>query len=121
VSSTLFAFHNERNRLLTLIRCASVGAAAQALARFVLTTASLAVRGLRTGQVQQPRNLRVGLRLQGRALGGTPAPVGIGGPRPDHPGSIHRRGSAARQMTDCSTVGPRGRVVRAIRRRAARC
>jgi GT2 family glycosyltransferase len=64
VSSALFAFHNERNRLLTLARCAPAGAAAGAWARFVLTTASLAVRQVHTRRPQQPRNLRIGLRIR---------------------------------------------------------
>jgi GT2 family glycosyltransferase len=64
VSSALFAFHNERNRLLMLVRCAPAAAATRAWARFVLTTGSLAVRRLRTGRGQQPHNLRVGLRLR---------------------------------------------------------
>jgi GT2 family glycosyltransferase len=64
VSSALFAFHNERNRLLTLARCAPAGAAAGAWLRFVLTTASLAVRQVRTRHRQQPRNLRVGVRIR---------------------------------------------------------
>jgi GT2 family glycosyltransferase len=64
MSSALFAFHNERNRLLTLARCAPTGAAARAWLRFALTTASLAVRRLRTGRGQQPHNLRVSLRLR---------------------------------------------------------
>jgi GT2 family glycosyltransferase len=64
VSSALFAFHNERNRLLTLARCAPAGAAASAWLRFGLTTACLVVRQMRTGRRQQARNLRVGLRLR---------------------------------------------------------
>jgi GT2 family glycosyltransferase len=64
VSSGLFAFHNERNRLLTLVRCAPAGAAAGAWLRFVLTTGSLAVRQLRTGRRQQARNLQVWLRIR---------------------------------------------------------
>ena len=64
VSSALFAFHNERNRLLTLARCAPLGATARAWGCFVLTTASLAVRRMRTGTAERPHNLRVGLRLR---------------------------------------------------------
>jgi GT2 family glycosyltransferase len=63
-SSSLFAFHNERNRLLMLVRCAPAAAAATAWGRFLLTTASLAFRHLRTGRGQAPQNLRVGLRLR---------------------------------------------------------
>ena len=67
VSSQLFAFHNERNRLLTLARCAPAGPAARAWLRFILTTASLALRQLRTGRRQPSYNLQVRLRL--RVLG----------------------------------------------------
>jgi GT2 family glycosyltransferase len=63
-SSQLFAFHNERNRLLTLARCGPAGAAAGAWLRFILTTASLALRRLRTGRGQRAHNLQVGLRLR---------------------------------------------------------
>ncbi|MGV1006994.1 MAG: glycosyltransferase family 2 protein [Dermatophilaceae bacterium] len=39
-----FAFHTERNRLLTLMRCAPTWFATQQLSRFALTTVSLAVK-----------------------------------------------------------------------------
>lgn len=42
--SEMFAFHNERNRLLTLLRDAPLGYAAAKIARFILTTGSLTVR-----------------------------------------------------------------------------
>jgi GT2 family glycosyltransferase len=64
VSSPLFAFHNERNRLLMLLRCAPAGAAAGAWVRFLLTTASLVVHRLWRDRLPQPHNLRVGLRLR---------------------------------------------------------
>jgi len=44
--SATFAFHTERNRLLTLARCAPLPTAAGATARYALTTASLAVSHL---------------------------------------------------------------------------
>lgn len=47
--SARFALWNERNRLITLARNAPLSAFAQALARFVLTTASLSVKSLRHG------------------------------------------------------------------------
>lgn len=43
-SSELFRFHDARNRLLVLVKDATPGLAARCLARFVLTTASIAVR-----------------------------------------------------------------------------
>jgi GT2 family glycosyltransferase len=64
VSSALFAFHNERNRLLTLARCAPLGGASRAWARFVLTTASLALRHVGGRRGRQPQNLQVGLRIR---------------------------------------------------------
>ena len=77
VRSPLFAFHNERNRLLMLARCAPAGPAAAAWARFALTTASLAVRHARRRRGEQHHNLRVGLRLRvlGSAVARGPALV----------------------------------------------
>jgi GT2 family glycosyltransferase len=49
-SSRLFAFHNERNRLLMLARCAPARDALRCWLRFALTTASLAVAPLRGRQ-----------------------------------------------------------------------
>jgi GT2 family glycosyltransferase len=65
--SPMFAYLNERNRLLMLARCAPAPMALRAWARFLLTTASLAVRQARRGHREAAHNLRVGLRL--RALG----------------------------------------------------
>lgn len=63
-TSALFSFHNERNRLLTLTRCAPAGYAAGRLGRFLLTTASLgAKRALRRPLPPAP-HFRVGLRLR---------------------------------------------------------
>lgn len=42
--SEMFAFHNERNRLLTLLRNAPLGYAVAKIARFVVTTGSLTLR-----------------------------------------------------------------------------
>jgi GT2 family glycosyltransferase len=67
VRSPLFAFHNERNRLLLLVRCAPVGLALRAWGRFLLTTASLAMRQVLTRRAAPEHNLRVALRL--RVLG----------------------------------------------------
>jgi hypothetical protein len=62
-SSRLFAFHNERNRLLMAARCAPACPAALAWFRFGLTTASLALSHVRQGHAEAPQNLRVALRL----------------------------------------------------------
>jgi GT2 family glycosyltransferase len=64
VTSVLFAFHNERNRLLLLVRCAPALPALRGWLRFCLTTASLAVRRPAAGQGERPHNLRVSLRLR---------------------------------------------------------
>ena len=61
--SALFHFHNERNRLLTLLRCAPPGFALTQVARFALTTTALGARWLR-GVRPPERNLRPGLRLR---------------------------------------------------------
>jgi GT2 family glycosyltransferase len=64
VSSPLFAFHNERNRLLLLARCAPAAGALAAWLRFCLTTASLGLRHARRGRPEQALNLQVRLRLR---------------------------------------------------------
>jgi GT2 family glycosyltransferase len=66
-ASALFSFSNERNRLLTLTRCAPAAVAGRALARFVLTTGSLALKRVLVRPVPPARNFRVALRL--RVLG----------------------------------------------------
>jgi GT2 family glycosyltransferase len=63
-SSPLFAFYNERNRLLLVARCAPAGRAAAAWCRFCVTTASLAVRHVRRLRGADAHNLRVPLRLR---------------------------------------------------------
>ena len=74
--SELFHFHNERNRLLMLLRCAPLRFAVTQVARFGLTTASLTVRRLR-GARPPELNLQPGLRLRVLAalLRATPAAV----------------------------------------------
>jgi GT2 family glycosyltransferase len=62
--SALFHFHNERNRLLLVARCAPPGRAAAAWGQFCLTTVSLAIRHARRMQGADERNLQVGLRLR---------------------------------------------------------
>jgi GT2 family glycosyltransferase len=63
VSSPLFAFYNERNRLLTLVRNAPAGTALHAAVRFAVTTGSLAVKRA-TGRAVPPAPVfDVGLRL----------------------------------------------------------
>ena len=62
-----FAFHNERNRLLTLLRCGPAGAALSAAGRFLLTTASLAARRAIGQRVPDVATFRPRLRL--RAFG----------------------------------------------------
>lgn len=63
-ASTSFSFHNERNRLLTLTRCAPAGVALGQLARFPVTTASLAVKRALRRPVPAAPHFRVGLRLR---------------------------------------------------------
>ncbi|MGY1807342.1 glycosyltransferase family 2 protein [Blastococcus sp. SYSU D00669] len=63
-ASELFAFHNERNRLLLLARCAPAAPAVGAWLRFCVTTASLAARSVADRGAGRPHNLRVGLRLR---------------------------------------------------------
>jgi hypothetical protein len=58
-----FAFHNERNRLLMVTRCAPAGLAAAQVVRFPLTTASLAVKRLLGRPLPPGRQFQAGLRL----------------------------------------------------------
>jgi GT2 family glycosyltransferase len=62
-ASALFSFHNERNRLLTLTRCAPAGVALRQLARFGLTTGSLAAKRVLRRPLPPAPHFRVGLRL----------------------------------------------------------
>ena len=62
--SEMFAFHNERNRLLTLLRDAPLGFAASKIARFALTTASLAGKPLIGRAVPDDQVFRSVLRLR---------------------------------------------------------
>ena len=65
--SETFAFHNERNRLLTLLRCGPAGAALSAAGRFLLTTASLTARRAIGQRLPDVATFRPRLRL--RAFG----------------------------------------------------
>ena len=62
--SELFHFHNERNRPLTLLRCAPSRVAATQITRFTLTTGSLALAGALSRPIPDQQNFRVGLRLR---------------------------------------------------------
>jgi GT2 family glycosyltransferase len=66
-NSEAFAYYNERNRLLMLLRCAPLGFAAGQLARFAVTTASLAVRRARGGPVPDVAVFRTRVRLRAAA------------------------------------------------------
>ena len=60
----MFHFHNERNRLFTLVRCAPAAVATEQLARFALTTWSLAVARVLRRPITVEQNFRVRLRLR---------------------------------------------------------
>jgi GT2 family glycosyltransferase len=62
--SEMFAFHNERNRLLMLLRDAPLGFAASRMARFALATASLAGKRLIGRAVPDDQVFRPDLRLR---------------------------------------------------------
>jgi GT2 family glycosyltransferase len=62
--SELFHFHNERNRLLTLIRCAPAAVAPGQFLRFGVTTASLMVSRLLRREVPDAPNFRPALRMR---------------------------------------------------------
>jgi GT2 family glycosyltransferase len=63
-TSVLFSFSNERNRLLTLTRCAPAGVAAAAPVRFLLTTGSLAVKRVLRRPIPPAPHFRVAVRLR---------------------------------------------------------
>jgi GT2 family glycosyltransferase len=63
-TSAMFAYWNERNRLLMHVRCAPPRAAAAVWWRFLLTTASLAARRLGGGPAPPAHQQRIGLRLR---------------------------------------------------------
>jgi GT2 family glycosyltransferase len=62
--SQMFAFHNERNRLLTLLADAPLGFAVSKIVRFALTTASLAGKRLIGRAVPDDQVFRTDLRLR---------------------------------------------------------
>jgi GT2 family glycosyltransferase len=62
--SASFAFFNERNRLLMLTRCAPAGVVARAVARFPVTTASLAAKRALRRPVPPAEHFRTRLRLR---------------------------------------------------------
>jgi GT2 family glycosyltransferase len=65
--SEIFAFSNERNRLLMLLRCAPLALALRAALRFLVTTATLMAQRLLRRPVPDVPAFRPGLRL--RAFG----------------------------------------------------
>lgn len=67
-TSELFAYYNERNRMLMLLRCAPASFATAAVGRFVVTTVSLALRRVARQRLADAAVFRIGLRL--RALAG---------------------------------------------------
>jgi GT2 family glycosyltransferase len=62
--SEMFHFYNERNRVLTLIRCAPLPVAPRQVLHFALTTASLATKKALGRQVPEDANFRLRLRLR---------------------------------------------------------
>jgi hypothetical protein len=62
-NSVGFAFHNERNRLLMLTRCAPASLAATQLARFPVTTASLALKRLAGRPLPPGHHFRTSVRI----------------------------------------------------------
>jgi GT2 family glycosyltransferase len=63
-TSALFSFHNERNRLLMLARCAPASFAVRQLLRFGLTTGSLVAKRLLRRELPAAPHFRTGLRLR---------------------------------------------------------
>ena len=93
--SELFHFHNERNRPLTLLRCAPSRVAATQITRFTLTTGSLALAGALSRPIPDQQNFRVRLRL--RVLAAVLR---------EDPGAVtHRRGTRAARRTVARMAG----------------
>jgi GT2 family glycosyltransferase len=67
-ASRTFAYHNERNRLWMLIRCAPAGVALRELGRFPLTTASLAAQAAAR---RRPAGPQFSIRLRLAAIAST--------------------------------------------------
>lgn len=64
VRSAAFAFHNERNRLLMLVRCAPILLAAREILRFAAITAVLPLRRLVGVQIPAAHQFRTAVRLR---------------------------------------------------------
>jgi GT2 family glycosyltransferase len=62
--SALFAFHNERNRLLMVARCAPLADVVRCWCRFLVTTASLTGRRVARRPLPPGHQFRTGLRLR---------------------------------------------------------
>lgn len=62
--SEMFHYYNERNRLLTLVRCAPLAVVAGQFVRFALTTASLTVKRWLGRPIPPEPNFGIGLRLR---------------------------------------------------------
>jgi GT2 family glycosyltransferase len=62
--SPMFAYYNERNRLLMLLRCAPADFAVRQLLRFCITSASLAIRRAMRERVPNVPVFRLRLRLR---------------------------------------------------------
>jgi GT2 family glycosyltransferase len=86
VRSEMFAFHNERNRLLTLVRNAPWRVVARGSGRFLLTTASLAAKRAIGRRLPPDPVFQPGLRL--RVLGATVAAL---------PGATRARSATVRR------------------------
>jgi GT2 family glycosyltransferase len=79
VGSAMFAYYNERNRLLTLARNAPLTVTAGAVLRFVVTTASLAAKHLAGRGLPPDPVFRPALRLKALAAALASLPAAAGG------------------------------------------
>jgi hypothetical protein len=81
VGSPMFAYYNERNRLLTLARNAPLTVTAGAGFRFVVTTASLAAKRLAGHRLPPDPVFQPMLRLKALAAALASMPAALGGTR----------------------------------------
>lgn len=108
--SRLFHFHNERNRLWTLLRCAPTPTFLTALARFGLTTASLTVKRVSGNAVAPAANFGLGLRLSvlGSVLRSAPAIWWSAPRRLATQATVRATLGAARALTTSPPASPPG-------------
>jgi GT2 family glycosyltransferase len=99
LSSVSFAFYNERNRLLMLVKCAPISLVAQEIARFVAITLLLPVRRLRRVDIPSAHQFRTPVRLHVLASFARLLPGALAKRRAVSRMAQRTRANVARQLT----------------------